>query len=221
MRISDYDEQIYTFVASTSDPDRHRTVLNQEGWELESFNENPIIGYQHNVYGGDLCNAPDPDDVIGRGRAYMEDGKLMLDVVFDEENEKAMKIKSKVDRGFLNAVSVGFIEIGEGRNGTKDLEEDPELYYFEGQELLEVSIVNIPSNPKAQKKALRSQAYDALRYIYQQLGGEYRLADIGEMKINEVIDMLDGKEKKEGFVKVNYYHNGKLVKTITRKKDNV
>ena len=57
------------FIASTSAEDRHGTVLNQSNWDLKNYNLNPIIGYQHNVYGGDMCNAPDPDDVIGKGVA--------------------------------------------------------------------------------------------------------------------------------------------------------
>lgn len=189
----DGDDKIFTFVASTGDPDRHRTVLNPKGWKLKNFNANPIIGYQHNLY-GDMCNAPDPDDVIGKGRAYLEDGELLVDVIFDAENEKAQRIESKVERGFLRTTSVGFIELGEGYFGNEKKEEDPDLYYFKGQELLEVSIVNIPSNPAAKKKSFRTQTFDALRYIYRELGGHYRFADIEDMKVKEVIDLLDGKE---------------------------
>jgi HK97 family phage prohead protease len=197
-------EKIFTFVASTADPDRHRTVLNQSNWILDNFNSNPVIGYQHNLY-GDLCNAPDPDDVIGKGRAYVEDGSLMVDITFDDENEKAKKVESKVDRGFLNTVSVGFIEVGEGRSGERDLGEDPELYYFSGQELLEVSIVNIPSNPKAKKKSLRDQTFTALQYIYRELGGQYSFSDIEKLTVRQILDKLNGKEeKKKAIVKKVY-----------------
>ncbi len=189
----DGDDEVFTFVASTSDPDRHGTVLNQKGWKLKNFNANPIIGYQHNLY-GDMCNAPDPDDVIGKGRAYIEDAELLVDVVFDSENEKAQTIKSKVQRGFLRTTSVGFIELGEGNKGNDKKDEDPNLYYFKGQELLEMSIVNIPSNPNAKKKSFRSQTFDALKFIYRELGNKYRLADIEEMKVRDVIDLLDGKD---------------------------
>ena len=194
-------QKVHTFVASTSDPDRHRTVLNQKNWKLENFNANPIIGYQHNVYGDGFCDVADPDDVIGKGLAYVEEEELLLDVVFDEENEKALKIESKVDRGFLSAVSVGFLEIGYGHMGNKDDGEDKELYYFHGQELIEVSIVNLPSNPKAKKKALRSQTFDALKYIYRELGGNYRLADIENLTVREILDLMDGKKlEKQEFI---------------------
>lgn len=191
----DGDDEVFTFVASTSDPDRHRTVLNQDKWHLENFNANPIIGYQHNLY-GDMCNPPDPDDVTGKGRAYVQGGELLLDMVFDEENEKAMKIKSKVKRGFLSTVSVGFIERGDGHMGNEDDGEDRNLYYFHSQELLEISIVNIPSNPKAQKKSFRNQTFDALRFINRELGDKYRLSDIEDMKVSDILDLLEGKEPK-------------------------
>lgn len=195
-RKNDKGEEIFTFIASTSDPDRHGSVLNQKNWKLDNFNANPIIGYQHNVY-GDMCNAPDPDDVIGKGRGYTEGDELLVDVIFDEESELARKIKSKLKRGFLNMVSVGFAEIGTGHDGDKERGEDPNMFYFAGQELYELSIVNIPSNPKAKKKAFRSQSFDALRYIYRELGGNYRFADIEDMKVRDVIDLLDGKVRVE------------------------
>lgn len=192
-RKNENGDDVHTFVASTSAPDRHNTVLNQENWNLKNFNNNPIIGYQHNVY-GDGCSDPHPDDVIGKGRAYMEKGEMLTDITYDSENEVAMTIKSKVERGFLNTVSVGFIEKGDGHRGNDDDGEDKELYYFHGQELLEVSIVNIPSNPEAKKKSLRSQTFDALKYIYRQFDGKYRFSDIEDMKVRDVIEMIEGRE---------------------------
>lgn len=212
---------VYTFIASTSDPDRHRTVLNQDNWELDNYRANPIIGYQHNLY-GDMCNAPDPDDVIGKSvKTYIEknqdtgEKQLLIDVIFDQENEKAQKIESKVDRGFLSTVSVGFGEVGDGHRGNDDDGEDKELYYFHGQELYEVSIVNIPSNPKAKKKSLRAQTFDALQYIYRELGGKHRLSEIETMTVREILDLLNGEEPKkvEKNRSVNILHEGKLIKT--------
>lgn len=144
-----------TFVASDGSRDSHGTVLNPEGWNLERFNANGIIGYQHKVYGG-YQDTDNPDNVIGKGRAYTEDGKLMVDVEFEpaEINPLAEKIYRKLQFGSLRAVSVGFIPIGTGHFGEGDeaYRKDNETYYFEGQELLEVSVVNIPSNPNALRK---------------------------------------------------------------------
>lgn len=222
MRQTD-DGKVFTFVASTGDPDRHRTVLNPEGWSLDNFRANPIIGYMHNVY-GNLSGPDDPDDVIGLGeKIYVNDkGELILEMIFDQENEKARKIESKVERGFLRTVSVGFIEVGEGRRGNKEKNEDPELYYFSGQELLEVSIVNIPSNPNAKKKTLRGNTFDALRYIYRELDGNYRFSDIEGMTVRQVLDLLEGKEpEKPKEQRIRLYINGKeLLTDLTNRSQN-
>ena len=144
-----------TFVASDGTRDTAGTVLNQDGWDLERFNNNGIIGYQHKVYGS-YDGTDNPDNVIGKGHAYLEDGKLMVDVEFEpkEINELAEKVYQKILFGSLNAVSVGFLPIGKGAWGKGDEGpgEERETYYYAGQELLEISVVNIPSNSNATRK---------------------------------------------------------------------
>ena len=149
------DERTITFVASDSTRDSAGTVLNQDNWDLTRFNSNGIIGYQHKVYGG-WDDTDNPDNVIGKGHAYVEDGKLMGDITFEpkEINELAEKIYQKVLFGSLRAVSVGFLPIGKGRFGEGA---DAETYYFAGQQLLEVSVVNIPANPNALRKSMEAE----------------------------------------------------------------
>jgi len=139
------------FIISTNNKDRHGTVLNMDGWNLENYNLNGIVGYNHEVYG-----STDPDLILGIGKAHTEgegdDKKLIGTVTFETEdvNPLAEKIFKKVMNGTLKATSVGFTPVavngkyGEERGGT---------YYYYGQELLEFSIVNIPSNPKAVKRS--------------------------------------------------------------------
>ena len=150
-----------TFVASDGTRDTAGTVLNQDGWDLERFNNNGIIGYQHKVYGS-YDGTDNPDNVIGKGHAYLEDGKLMVDVEFEpkEINELADKVFQKILFGSLKAVSVGFLPLGKGKWGKEEeaLDGSNPTYYFEGQELLEVSVVNIPANPNALKKAIDAEA---------------------------------------------------------------
>lgn len=146
-----------TFVASDGTRDSAGTVLNQNGWKLERFNNNGIIGYQHKVYGS-WSDTDNPDNVIGKGFAYVKDGKLMVDVEFEpaEINELAEKIYQKLLFGSLKAVSVGFIPVGRGQWGKDEesLDGKNPTYYYAGQELLEISVVNIPANPNALKKGL-------------------------------------------------------------------
>lgn len=150
------DTRTLTFVASDSARDAAGTVLNQENWSLKRYEKNPIIGYQHEVYGG--WDGNDPDNVIGKGRAYVEDGELLVDITFEPKalNEKAEKIYQKLLFGSLNAVSVGFRSIGKGKWGQGDeaIDGSNPTYYYAGQELLEISVVNIPSNPNAVRRAM-------------------------------------------------------------------
>lgn len=149
-----------TFVASDGTRDSAGTVLNVDGWKLDRFNNNGIIGYQHKVYGG-WDDTDNPDNVIGKGYAYVKDGQLLVDVEFEpaEINELAEKIYQKLLFGSLKAVSVGFMPIGKGQWGKDEesLDGKNPTYYYAGQELLEVSVVNIPANPNALKKGLELQ----------------------------------------------------------------
>lgn len=193
------------FVLSTPERDRHKTKLNQNKWELENYRKNPVIGYMHNLY-GDMCNAPDPDDVIGQSKnTATEDinGAICLvgSGLFDpaDVNLKADKIFRKILLGSLRAVSVGFMDIGKGIWGTGDEAEgrDNETYYFAGQELLEWSVVNIPSNAGSGKRDMsfmRSNTQAALIYTFRELGKNYRFSQIENFRVRDVLDLLDGKE---------------------------
>jgi hypothetical protein len=182
------------FVISNSTRDRHRTVLNPAKWQLDNFNRNGIVGYQHNVYGDGMCSGPNPDDVIGRGRAFLEGDQLIGEVTFEpaDINPLAEKIFRKVLFGSLRATSVGFAEIGKGKygTGTQARGAAEETYYFDGQELLEFSIVNIPSNPDATKRALRDQASHALMFVKRAIP-ELSFADIESLTVAEVLRKLD------------------------------
>lgn len=190
------------FVISTSGKDRHRTVLNMDGWVLDNFNRNPIVGYQHNVYGDNMCTPPNPDDVLGSGRAWIEerdgDKVLMGEVTFEtaDINPQAEKVFRKVLAGTLRATSVGFLEVGEGRFVT---EKDAagkivdETYYFQGQELLEFSIVNIPSNPEATRKVITNHARAGVNML-NRIG--LPVAEIRKV-VNDLLDSIEALEPKE------------------------
>lgn len=187
----DNESRTVTFVASTYDKDRHGTVLNQKNWSLDNFNANPIIGYQHNVYGDDMCNPPNPDDQLGIGKAYIVNDELLIDITFEpaDINPLAEKIFKKIQFGSLNAVSVGFVPLKNEKGNHGEQREDG--FYFHGQELLEVSVVNIPSNPKALKKSFRDSTKNALSYLSKALNK--RFADIEGMTVRQIMDELDNK----------------------------
>lgn len=201
------ESRIIPFILSTSRRDRHGTVLNQDNWHLDNYRKNPIIAYQHNITGG-ICDGPDPDNIIGKSNRIEVEGpagqrKLIADAHFEdaETNLLAEKIFRKILFGSLSRSSVGFLEIGQGKYGTGDEARgaENETYYFEGQELIEWSVVAIPSNPDAgkrniQMRKLREEAYVALMYALRELGGKFRLSQIEEMRVRDILDLLDGKD---------------------------
>ena len=139
------------FVASDESIDSYGTIIPVKNWVLDRFNGNGIIGYQHNLYW-----SSDPDNVIGKGTAWVEDGKLLVRIEFEpkEINELAEKIYQKVLFGSINGVSVGFSELDEGE--AKEI--DGQVVYVFGRcELLEISVVNIPANANALKRYYEDQ----------------------------------------------------------------
>jgi HK97 family phage prohead protease len=130
------------FVASTANPDRYGDVVDQKGWDLRAYNRNPVVLFNHN-----------PSQMpIGKGRAYVENDQLMLEVEFDQKDDMAKTIEQKVRDGYINAVSVGFQP--SKTIARSSLPADHPYHgksgsYFQTSELLEVSIVTIPANNEA------------------------------------------------------------------------
>lgn len=181
------------FVASDGSRDAHGTVVPVDKWDLTRFNSNGIIGYQHNVY-GDLCGNEDPDRVIGTGQSRVEDHQLIVAITFEpaDLNPLAEKIFRKILHGTLKAVSVGFVPTQKGYWGEGKEARDGEnpTYYYAGQELLEVSVVNIPSNKNALKRGFRDNTVDAINFIYRALDGRFRYSEIENMKVRDILDLL-------------------------------
>jgi hypothetical protein len=200
------ESRIIPFVLSTFTKDRHGTVLNQDGWALDNYRKNPIVAYQHNLSGG-ICTEPNPDFVIGKSNKIDlegtgQDRKLIADAQFEDgaSNPVAEKIFRKVLFGSMSRSSVGFMEVGEGHYGEEDQARgaEHETYFFAGQELLEWSIVNVPSNPDAGKrdmlKKMREEGFTALMYAFKELGGKFRLSQIEQFRVCDILDLLDGKD---------------------------
>ena len=152
------------FIASTDQKDRHGTVLDLDGWVLDSFNNNGIIGYQHDVYGDSMLQSPNPDSVIGKGRAFREANSLVVEITFEppDINKLAEKVFKKIKFGTLRSTSVGFLPLEPGRFGTGDQSRGGknQTYFYGKRDLLEVSIVNIPSNPGAVMRKMEDELYE-------------------------------------------------------------
>jgi len=135
----------YEFTASTSTVDRDGEVIDAKGWDLKNFKKNPVIMYAHDYRSLPIGKAP---------KVWLTGGKLKNTVSFPPEGtyEFADIVERLVDTGYLKTESVGFIpdpdKIIEG-----DGKKTPKRTYKK-QELLEISIVPVPSNPDALRNAI-------------------------------------------------------------------
>jgi HK97 family phage prohead protease len=121
-----------TFILSdTSKTNSHGFRIAMEGMDTSRFRENPVMLYRHN-----------DDDVIGRWHNLrVDDGRLLADAEFDQDDELAAKVAGKVERGFIKGCSMGIC--------IKDMQETADGWIATKSELMEASICSIPSDAGA------------------------------------------------------------------------
>jgi hypothetical protein len=167
------DGEPMTFVASTQDTNRYGFSLRNEGWLLDAYNGNPVVLWMH-----DPWTPP-----VARGLARSDGERLLLgNVVFDAEDELARTVESKLRRGFLNSVSVGWDwRDGEGRPILEWWRLSPdqmrdEAYY----DLAEVSVVTVPGDPGALRmtQALAPLGARLLRLVEERERGDAAAEDL-------------------------------------------
>lgn len=149
------EEGTFEVVASSGKVDRLGDTIDPKGWVLTNYKKNPVMLWAHNSYELPIAKAT---------KIWVEDEKeLKLQGQF-AETDFAQQVKTLVQNGFLNAVSVGFMPLVEDEKGNIEyegktyrhaLEEEikevnekgfwGEGQHFTKQELLEVSWVNVPA----------------------------------------------------------------------------
>jgi hypothetical protein len=133
------------FVASTEGVKRDGLDLKSADWATEDYERYPIVLYAHDYLGRNLP--------LGRGEPRMVGKELRIGVEFDQDDDFAMKVKSKALKGLI-AGSVGW--------------EDVDVEGKTRHNLMEFSMVPVPADPRAlpirQARALRSLA-DAIEGI--------------------------------------------------------
>lgn len=160
-------DRVVSFRSSTPDLDRHGTRILPRGINTENYRKNPVFLWGHDGYGG-LMGGPSLDSIIGRTISYS-----VTDDGFDHEvefadTESADKALRLVKGGFLNATSIGFSPIeGRWHEEKSASANTPPVIVFDEVELLEVSLVPIPSNPNAQAlaRAMTVQGFDVEAWV--------------------------------------------------------
>lgn len=180
------------FKISDNQADRMGEVVDQETWDFKNYLNNPIVLWGH--------NPDEPENVLGTTLALdTQDGATYADMTFDDDiNPKAGLVWKQLLKGTLRTVSVGFIS------------HDIQGNVLKNNELLEISVVPIPANPRAfalSYKAGEMSRKDAtylmnsmkseMDYIEQQLeagqeDGTLKEKDVDELKqqIAQMIELL-------------------------------
>jgi HK97 family phage prohead protease len=127
--------RVYTFRASTGAVDRQNEIVEQSGWDLDSYRMNPVVLDSHKY--------DSIEDVIGRAiRVEVVNGVLEADIIF-ADTEKGECAEELVNTGFLSTVSVGFRSLARRPGGAGQ-----PLTHTQA-ELLEISLVAVPANSEA------------------------------------------------------------------------
>jgi len=132
----------HPFILSDESLNRKGLIISTEGMNIDEFNDNPIMLYDH-----------DTSKVIGTWASCEKiDGKVMAYANFDIEDDFALEVKRKVEKGILKKCSVGL-------KGTKyHLNEDGALVIDESV-LYECSIVPIPANTNATRLNIDGEVF--------------------------------------------------------------
>lgn len=158
-----------TFVLSDESLNSYGFVVLTDGIDTTAFERNPVMLYMHNRDG----------NVIGRWENIRkEDNRLLADAVFDDSSELAATVKKQVENGFLRCCSIGIEQLAtEARNGVETVVKS---------RLIEVSIVDIPSNQNAVKLFRKSGGYV---YSLKALQGEENTDKTEDLR-TALIDLL-------------------------------
>jgi len=159
----DKDEGVFEVVASSGKTDRMGDSIDPKGWYLKNYKKNPVILWSHNTGGfGSVAVPP-----VGKAdKVWIDNDKELKIKGHFADTPFAQELKTLVDGGFLNAVSVGFLPLLEDTKGMIDIEgkmfrraTDDEIKKgiydseygekFAHQELLELSWVSVPALPQA------------------------------------------------------------------------
>jgi HK97 family phage prohead protease len=145
VRDANDEERSFSHPISDESIDAHGSIIRVDGWDLKRFKANPIVLFAHNS----------SDLPIGRStKIWKEDGRLMTRTQFaglEQMHPFAETAYKLVRDGFIRAWSVGFMP--RERAPREDIKGDegklPDPYLYTKQELMEYSLVPIPSNPHA------------------------------------------------------------------------
>ena len=138
------EKRVLRFVGSDEGIDRDNEKVMSEGWNLKEYKKNPVV----------LVNHQHTELPVAKAIKVFIDKKaknnpLTFDIEFPEPEISSVgdTLYKLYSNGYMSATSVGFkpdydkIVYGDGMKTPRVI--------FNGQELLELSLVSVPANPRA------------------------------------------------------------------------
>ena len=168
------------FVASTEAIDRYGDSVQQDGWNLDNFQKNPVF-----LWGHDSTQPP-----IGKVISIaVKNNQLVATVQFATKDVYpfADTIFQLYRGGFLHAVSVGFLVSEYEIIVSDDDPSSPIGAVFTAMELLEISAVPIPANPEALVTDDASHVPNELERLISVVSGTPSKRNV----IDQIMDALD------------------------------
>lgn len=144
IRSIDQERRVVTFIASTDAVDSYGERILQTGWDMTRFLAHPVIPFGH-----DYWSLP-----VGKSvRTQVVNGALETDIQIApaEANPLAENIWQCLLAGVPLGVSVGFYPL-EWHYET--LQDGSQMRIYDKCELIEISVVTVPSNPEALQKSI-------------------------------------------------------------------
>lgn len=132
-------DRVLRFTISTGGVDRDMDTVSVAGWKLDNYKRNPVVLWAH-----DYSELPIAKSLSVRRK---EDTLVsMAEFAPADLSAKADTVFRMLKGGYLRATSVGFIPIE-----YKQVEDAARQYGYDftKQELIEFSVVPVPSNPAA------------------------------------------------------------------------
>lgn len=150
----------FTFIVTDESVNNYGFRILTTGIDTTQFEKNPVGYYMHQRRSGKAYEAKG-DEVVCRWENLQKlgNGIMMADAIFDENDDKAMKIAKKIEKNFIRMASVGVnpIETSEEKK-----------YLLPGQtratvtksELIEISVVDRGGNNNALVKLYDGEQED-------------------------------------------------------------
>lgn len=164
----------FTFVITDNKIDRHGEIVDVKTFKWDEFENNPVVIMQHN------------DKTVPVGVAKnirLDEDRILADIEFNDivtgENgfSAGQMAKQMVEKGQMNAVSIGF-----------EAEQDGKV--LKNGNLLEISLVTIPANPRA----TRVKKYKELKIEDKQMEIMELLASLEEW-VATIKTQIEGTEE--------------------------